>query len=192
MRRSAAGLRRRGTARASTCGEGAWHARAAQVVQLGHGPAESVANVDNMLTTDQKGTIAELAITREALEAGVDVYTPCFSGGRYDLIFGIGRQLLRIQCKWASLRDDVIAVRCYSSRRGPNGFVKRAYSSDEIDALAAYCPELDRCFLVPIARVDGRPSVHLRIRPARNNQRLLVNRAEDFDFAATLRGLAGP
>ena len=145
-----------------------------------------------MLTTDQKGSIAELAITREALALGVDVYRPCFSGGRYDLILGLDAKLLRIQCKWATVKNDVVSIRCYSSRRGPDGFVNRAYSSDEIDALAAFCPKLDRCFLVPIARIDGRPTVQLRVAPARNNQRRLVNRAEDFDFAATLRALAGP
>jgi hypothetical protein len=31
-----------------------------------------------MLTTDQKGAIAELAIIGEALKLGADVYKPCF------------------------------------------------------------------------------------------------------------------
>jgi hypothetical protein len=79
-----------------------------------------------VLTTDQKGAIAELAITREALQLGIDVYKPCFAGGRYDLIFGIGKRLLRIQCKWACLSDNVVTIRCYSSRRGPDGYIKRA------------------------------------------------------------------
>jgi hypothetical protein len=144
------------------------------------------------LTTDQKGTIAELAITSEALKRGIDVYRPCFEGGRYDLIFGLGPALLRIQCKWATLRDNVVTIRCYSSRRGADGYIKRAYSSSEIDALAAYCPELERCFLVPIARIDRRPTVHLRVAPTRNNQSRGVNSADDFDFAATLRALMGP
>ena len=64
--------------------------------------------------------------------------------------------------------------------------------SEEIDALAAYCPDLERCFLVPIARIDGRPTVHLRVAPTRNNQVRRVNRAEEFEFAATLRALTGP
>jgi len=145
-----------------------------------------------MLTTDQKGTIAELAIISEALKLGVDVYRPCFDGGRYDLIFGVGDALFRIQCKWATINKEVVTIRCYSSRRGPDGYINRAYSSKEIDALAAYCPDLERCFLVPIARIDGRPTVHLRVAPARNNQVRGVNRAEDFEFAATLRGLTGP
>jgi hypothetical protein len=58
-----------------------------------------------------------------------------------------------------------------------NGKIQRAYSSSEIDALAAYCPHLERCFLVPISRIDGRPTVHLRVAPARNNQARGVNRA---------------
>jgi hypothetical protein len=85
-----------------------------------------------------------------------------------------------------------VTIRSYSSRRGAKGYIKRAYTSSEIDALAAYCPDLDRCFLVPIARIDGRPTVHLRIAPTRNNQVRGMNRAEDFDFAATLRTLTGP
>jgi hypothetical protein len=145
-----------------------------------------------MLTTDQKGAIAELAIISEALRLGVDVYKPCFEGGRYDLIFGIGPSLFRIQCKWAAINKNVVTVRCYSCRRGPKGYMKRAYSSSEIDALAAYCPHLDRCFLIPISRIDGRPTVHLRVVPARNNQVRGVNKANDFDFGATIRTLTGP
>jgi PD-(D/E)XK nuclease superfamily protein len=145
-----------------------------------------------MLSTDQKGAIAELAIITEALKLGVEVYRPCFEGGRYDLIFGIGPSLFRIQCKWAAIRKNVLTVRCYSSRRGPEGYINRAYSSDEVDALAAYCPDLDRCFLVPISEIDGRQRVHLRFVPARNNQTRRVNRADDFDFAATIRTLTGP
>jgi PD-(D/E)XK nuclease superfamily protein len=145
-----------------------------------------------MLTTDQKGNIAELKIAARATELGIDVYRPVGEGGRYDMIFVLGSRLLRIQCKWASIRNDVVAIRCYSSRRGPDGFINRTYSSDEIDALAAYCPDLNQCFLVPVSRIDGRPTVHLRLGPTRNSQRRLVNRAEDFEFAATLRALAGP
>jgi len=133
-----------------------------------------------------------MAITKAALELGIDVYRPYAAGGRYDLIFGIGPRLLRVQCKWASLDGDVIAVRCYSSRRAPEGYRKRAYTSEQIDLLAAYCPDIRRCFLIPIDRVDGRPTLQLRLAPARNNQTRRINWAEEFDFAGTLRGLSGP
>ena len=144
-----------------------------------------------MLSTDQKGNIAEQAVAYHAAKLGIDVYRPVGEGGRYDLIFGVGPKLLRVQCKWARLDGDVICVQSYSSRRAPEGYRKRAYTSEQIDLLAAYCHELDRCFLVPIGRIDGRPTLQLRVAPA-NGQRLGVNWADDFDVAATLRALSGP
>jgi hypothetical protein len=53
-----------------------------------------------MLTTDQKGAIAELAIAHAALELGVGVSKP-LGDQRYDLIFDFGPRLARVQCKWA-------------------------------------------------------------------------------------------
>ena len=103
------------------------------------------------LTTDQRGAIAELAIARRAIEMGVEVYRPVVEGGRYDLIFGLGRTLLRVQCKWTRRKRDVIPVPFYSSRRTADGLRRRVYSAVEIDAVAAYCPDVERCFLLPTA-----------------------------------------
>ena len=61
-----------------------------------------------------------------------------------------------------------------------------SYTSEEIDAVAAYCDELDSCYLVPIDRVDGLTTIQLRLAPAKNNQARRVNWAKDFEFAATL------
>ena len=58
-------------------------------------------------------------------------------GSRYDLIFDLGDELVRVQCKWASRTGDVIAVPCYSCRRTAGGLLKRTYSADEVDAFAA-------------------------------------------------------
>ena len=40
-----------------------------------------------MLTTNQKGAIAETAITAEAVRLGIEVYRPVAEHGRYDMIF---------------------------------------------------------------------------------------------------------
>jgi hypothetical protein len=92
-----------------------------------------------MLTTDQKGAIAETAIAHEATKLGIEVYRPIAEGGRFDMIFLLGGELARVQCKWAARRGDVVIVRCYSCRRAREGLRKRPYSSAEIDAFAAYC-----------------------------------------------------
>ena len=70
------------------------------------------------LTTNQKGAIAEAAITKAAFELGIEVYRPAIEGGRYDMIFALENgRLLRVQCKWAARHKDVLLIRCYSCRR---------------------------------------------------------------------------
>ena len=108
-----------------------------------------------MLTTSQKGAVAEAKIAAAAPEFGAEVYRPLFEGGRYDLILGAGAKLLRIQCKWASRQGDAVVVRCYSARRTRSGMLNRCYTADEIDAVAVYCRELDRCYLLPVSLVHG-------------------------------------
>jgi hypothetical protein len=138
-----------------------------------------------MLTTNQKGALAELAITSAAIRLGVGVFR-AVADERYDLVFDIGTRLLRVQCKTAALNGDVLVIRCYSCRRTVAGMLKRSYTSEEIDAVAAYCDELDRCYLVPIDRIDGLTTIQLRLAPAKNNQARRINWAKDFEFAATL------
>jgi hypothetical protein len=144
------------------------------------------------LTTDQKGAIAEAAIASAAIRLDVGVYRPMFEGGRYDLIFDLGNRLLRVQCKWAPRQGDVVLVRCRSCRRTRDGLRHRGYTPTEVDVIAAYCPDIDRCFLISADRLDGRVELLLRIVPSRNNQRSGVNWADDFAFDARLKTLVGP
>lgn len=144
------------------------------------------------LTSDQKGSIAELAIAWQATRLGLSVLKPIAEGTRYDLVLDVGR-LLRVQCKWAPRRGDVIVVNCRTCRRGPNGaFLRTTYSSTDVDLIAAYCLDVDACYAVPIELAAGRPSIMLRLAPTRNNQAIGVNWAKDYEFAATLRHLSGP
>jgi hypothetical protein len=139
-----------------------------------------------MLTTDEKGAIAEAAIAYHALRLGVPVSRPLAEGGRYDLIFDLAGRLTRVQCKWASRDGDVLMIHCCSHRRNRDGIVRRWYSADEIDAFAVYSRDLERCYFLPIGEFVGRSSIRLRIAPARNNQNLGINWAADYEFAATL------
>jgi PD-(D/E)XK nuclease superfamily protein len=140
-----------------------------------------------MLTTDQKGAIAESAIVHAAIKLGLDVYRPVVEGGRYDMIFDVGPRLLRVQCKWARRLADVIVIRCYSARRTAGGLQTRPYTADEVDVIAAYCPGVDRCYILGPEHFDRRRTVHLRLDAARNNQRRRINWAENFELAARLR-----
>jgi hypothetical protein len=143
-----------------------------------------------VFSTNQKGAIAETAIIHAAVKLGIGVFRSVMDE-RYDLIFDLRPRILRVQCKWAVRHADVVIVRCYSNRRARQGMVLRTYTPDEVDAIAAYCEQIDRCFLLPIDMCAGRRQIHLRLEPARNNQRLGINEARNFEFAATLGGDPG-
>jgi hypothetical protein len=144
-----------------------------------------------VFTPDEKGAIAEAAITYAAVKLGIDVYRPLHEGGRYDLIFDLRPRLLRIQCKWARRTGEVIVINCRSCRRNLDGYVRRTYTAEEVDAIAAYCVDLDRCYLLFPESFVGHPMVQLRVGPPRNNQRRRINWADKFEFEATLRQQLG-
>src|SRR5919109_5453647 len=139
-----------------------------------------------MLSTDQKGAVAEAEIVAAAIRLGIGVLKPLTDGERYDLIFDLRPRLVRVQCKWAPRRGDVVIVRCYSCRRVREGQRRRIYADGEVDAFAAYCEELDSTYFFWAADFSGRSTVWLRLSPTRNSQQLLINWADDFEFAATL------
>jgi PD-(D/E)XK nuclease superfamily protein len=142
------------------------------------------------LTTNQKGCLTEAAIAYAAAKAGISVLKP-LADERYDLVFDVGARFIRVQCKTATLRGDVIVVPCRSARRGPDGMIRRYYTSDEIDAFAAYCCELGRAFYLPLDIFDAPTAIQLRLNPARNNQRTGINWADDFDFSRLQFGRPG-
>jgi hypothetical protein len=141
------------------------------------------------LTTDQKGTAAETAIIHAAARIGVVVFKPISDGVRYDLIFDVHGALLRVQVKWARLHGGVVIIRCYSARRAREGLRSRNHTAAEVDALAAWCPDLDRSFLLLPEHFAGRRVFQLRISPTHNNQRVGINWADEFDFTVRLRRL---
>lgn len=144
-----------------------------------------------MLSSNRKGAIAETKIAAAATELGISVLRPIVEHGRYDLAFEIGDRLLRVQCKWASLDADgaVIRVNLQTSRHTPHGYVFTSYGADEIDAVAVYCGDLDRCYLLPISLAAGRRAIHLRATPPRNGQRACINLEADFRFPGAIAQL---
>lgn len=139
-----------------------------------------------MLTSNDKGNIAEAAIALEAIKLGIDVLKPVAEHGRYDLVLELDRRLVRVQCKWGSLDPDggVVCVRVGGSRHTPRGYVTSTYSAEEVDAIGVYCGELAESFLVPIDVAAGKRQLHLRLNPPRNGQRACINLASEYRLGA--------
>ena len=126
-----------------------------------------------------------------ATEVGVPVLRPVQEHGRYDLAFEIGERILRVQCKWGGLHDDgaIIKVNLTSSWCTPTGYTYRRYEEDEIDLVAVYCGDLDRCYLLPRALAVNRRAIYLRLTPPKNSQRACINLASDFDLPGAVAQL---
>jgi prevent-host-death family protein len=144
-----------------------------------------------VLSTNQNGGIAETAITAAAYALDIPVLRPVVEHARYDLAFEIGDRIYRVQCKWGSLDKDgaVIKVSLRSSWCTPAGYEHRQYQPDEIDLVAVYCGELDRCYLLPHELAVGRSGIWLRVKPPRNAQRASVNLASKFEFQGAVAQL---
>jgi hypothetical protein len=69
----------------------------------------------------------------------------------------------------------VLTARCATGRHTPAGYLRSTYAADEIDAIAAYAPDTDSCYLIPIQEVAGCKAISLRLAPTRNNQALGVH-----------------
>jgi prevent-host-death family protein len=135
-------------------------------------------------STNHKGNVAELAIAAEAARLGIPVLKPLTEHEVYDLVFELGGRLLRVQCKWSSRKGRVIHVHVGRCRTTKRGYVRSVYLEDEIDALATYCEDLDRCYLLPASLVAGKYAVHLRLEPPRNMQRAALNWASQYELGA--------
>jgi PD-(D/E)XK nuclease superfamily protein len=133
----------------------------------------------------QQGAVAEAAIALEATRQGFGVLKPQFEGGRYDLVFDIAGRLIRVQCKVARRRGGVVDVKARTCRRTAGGrYIRGTYTADEVDAVAAYCPDVDQCYLIPIQAFAKSGCLYLRVSASKNNQRLGVNWASDYEFGA--------
>jgi prevent-host-death family protein len=143
-------------------------------------------------TSNKKGDVAEAAVRLAAMKLDVGVYAPVNDHSRVDMIFEMRNALYRIQCKWGRLSPagDVLIVHSSGFRLTSGGHVRRAYSEEEIDFLAVYAGELDRCFLLPPSIFAGRHQVQLRLTPARNNQQACINLADQYDLQGAVAQLA--
>ena len=142
------------------------------------------------MNSNQKGAIVEAAIAYQAVLAGVEVFTPASEHSRADLIFGIGSELFRVQCKSARRTEEVLVVTLAGSRHTPGGYVRSKYSAEEVDLVAAHCIELGRSFLLPFdVAAEGKSVLHLRLSPPKNGQRAAIHYASEYEFPGAVAQL---
>jgi PD-(D/E)XK endonuclease len=136
-----------------------------------------------MASLKQKGDLAELKIAADLIARGCRLSIPFGEDHNYDLIADYEGRLHRIQVKYSKSDGRIVVVRCQShSLTGGRVRSTKRYTAATIDWIAVYDPTTDRCYYVPSWMLgdDGRPSMRLRLTPARNGQSLRVRRAEKY------------
>ena len=144
-----------------------------------------------MESPNVKGAVAELAVELAATKLGIPVLKPVAEHGRYDMGFEIGTQILRVQVKSARVvrNGTALLISTETARRTASGYMRTKYAPGEIDLLAAYAHELDKCYLLPADLACDRRALQLRLVPARNGQRAFVHEAAKFEFAGAIAQL---
>ena len=93
--------------------------------------------------------------------------------------------------KWGTFEEPrgVIKVWLRSSRLTPSGYVTAPYTAKQIDLVAVYCGQLDRCYLLPSEIACERTSIELRVTPPLNGQRACINLSSDYEFRGAIAQL---
>lgn len=132
------------------------------------------------MQTSDKGTLAELKVKADLNSKGFRTATPDGDNLPFDVIaITPDFKLLMIQVKYSKIREDgTVPLQLYSmTRKG------RTRYTDDIDIFAVYVPNIDKCFYVPREAVkDKKSQFNLRIVESKNNQKVGVNMARDYEI----------
>ncbi|MCK4819798.1 hypothetical protein KA005_28790 [bacterium] len=103
------------------------------------------------MNTHQKGRLSEAHVLRALLLVGYQVFIPFGEQHRIDFVIADQEgKLFKVQVKTAQLIErDRIIIRTANTTRKDGKLVTKSYVGD-VDFIAAYCPDLDKCYLIPI------------------------------------------
>ena len=133
-----------------------------------------------MTTTIEKGDITDAMVLAACLRARYVVLKPVSVRHRYDLVIDRGKGFERVQCKTGRLVRGSIRFRAHSSqahwKKGRHSY------RGQIELFGVYCPDNDRCYLVP---VDDVPETiaNLRVEATKNKQATKVRFAAKYEMS---------
>lgn len=114
-------------------------------------PAVALAAWDRSRRPSHRGLISETKVILRLLELGGEVYVAWGHDHRADLIVVSGTNVARVQVKSARASAGKLLVQAYSVASGK---ASQPYNRQECEAIVAYSPAKDDCFVVQV--VDGR------------------------------------
>ena len=129
------------------------------------------------LDSKKKGNLTEMQCMTAFMALNCSVSIPFGDNSKYDFIADVNGQLLKIQVKTASLKDEnAIKFSCRSTHVNCSGVKNIRYNENEIDYFATYWN--NQCYLVPIKECSAEKT--LRFAPPKNGQIKGISFAKDY------------
>lgn len=133
--------------------------------------------------TKEKGDIGLYAVQLDLSKKKFKVFTSNSEHVPFDIIaYKENGVFLRIQVKYRKAVRGKIDICSRTSWTDKNGTHTKAYDKKEIDFFAIYCPDTNKCYYMPIDIFNK--AFSLRINDTKNNQKIGVNLAKDFEDLA--------
>ncbi|MCI0704490.1 MAG: group I intron-associated PD-(D/E)XK endonuclease [Planctomycetia bacterium] len=135
-----------------------------------------------MRNTSLSGEVCRAQIIAALTLQGKTVLLPLGDFQRYDLVIDDGGRFLRVQCKVARLIKGAIQFHPCSidSRSTPGRCVRKGYVG-QVDFFGVYCPQVKKCYLVPI-EIATATCCSLRVAPTKNGQQQGIRWAVDYEI----------
>lgn len=123
----------------------------------------------------QIGSIGELKVAADLMKKGYSVFTELGDLSTVDLIALKDTDVIRIQVKSLSDKDDVVDLDMW--KKGPSYHVK--YTEELVDIFAVYVPEKDIVFYVNWEEIGDKSSMRFRFTKPKSRAST-ANLIEDF------------
>jgi len=137
-----------------------------------------------MVYTQSTGNVTELLCIAKFIEMGYEVSIPYGNGAKYDFIADVNGELLKIQCKTASMvykngvyDADAFQFSCICTTTNTKGTVRHSYNNEQVDYFAT-CWK-DKVYLIPVDECST--SKTLRLTPPLNKG-VTYNKAQDYEI----------
>ena len=135
-----------------------------------------------MRNTSLAGEVCRTQLIAALTLQGKTLLLPLGDFQRYDLVVEESGRFFRIQCKMGRLIKGVITFYpCSVDSRSEKGRCLRKSYVGEVDLFGVYCPEVQKCYLVPI-EVTRTTACSLRVEPPKNGQKTRIHWAADYEI----------
>jgi hypothetical protein len=135
-----------------------------------------------MRNTSLTGEVCRTQISTALALQGKIVLWPLGDFQRYDLVFDDGGRFYRVQCKMGRLANGAIQFHpCSVDSRSQKGTCIRKGYAGEVEFFGVYCPELKKCYLIPVEDVPITQCC-LRFEPPRNRQKTRIRWAMSYEM----------